>query len=176
LLDSLRELSRGEGSISLRPASIDHTIRHAVDAVRARPEMRNREILIRTSGDMSGTFDPQKMERAFFNLVLNACEASATTQGEIEIELLSTPTLFEIRVIDHGSGVPSAICQTLFDPFVSFGKSNGTGLGLAIVSKVVHDHGGSVAVEETSISGTTFLVRLPRAPQALHEAAHAVSL
>ena len=90
LLDSLRELSRGEGSISPRTASIDHTIRHAVDAVRARPEMRNREISIRTSGDMSGTFDPQKIERAFFNLVLNACEASVTTQGEIEIELHSS--------------------------------------------------------------------------------------
>jgi signal transduction histidine kinase len=176
LLDSLRELSRGEGSISPRPASIDNTIRHAVDAVRARPEMRNREISIRTSGDMSGTFDPQKIERAFFNLVLNACEASVTTQAEIEIELYSSPTLFEIRVIDHGSGVPSAICHTLFDPFVSFGKSNGTGLGLAIVSKVIHDHGGSVAVEETSMSGTTFLVRLPRASQVLHEAAHAISL
>jgi signal transduction histidine kinase len=176
LLDSLRELSRGEGSISPRPASIDNTIRHAVDAVRARPEMRNREILIRTTGDMRGTFDPQKVERAFFNLVLNACEASVTTQGEVEIELHSSSALFEIRVIDHGSGVPSAICQTLFDPFVSFGKSNGTGLGLAIVSKVIHDHGGSVAVEETSMSGTTFLVRLPRASQVLHEAAHAISL
>jgi signal transduction histidine kinase len=176
LLDSLRELSRGEGSISPRAASIDHTIRHAVDAVRARPEMRNREISIRAAGDMSGTFDPQKIERAFFNLVLNACEASVSTQDEIEIELHSSRTLFEIRVIDHGSGVPSAIGQTLFDPFVSFGKSNGTGLGLAIVSKVIHDHGGSVAVEETSGSGTTFLVRLPRAPQALQETAHAVSL
>jgi signal transduction histidine kinase len=147
-----------------------------VDAVRARPEMRNREILIRTAGDMRGTFDPQKIERVFFNLVLNACEASVTTQGEIEIELRSSPTLFEIRVIDHGSGVPSAICHTLFDPFVSSGKSNGTGLGLAIVSKVIHDHGGSVAVEETSMLGTTFLVRLPRVPQVLHEAAHAISL
>jgi signal transduction histidine kinase len=176
LLDSLRELSRGEGSISPRPASIDHTIRHAVDAVRARPEMRNREISIRSSGDMRGTFDPQKIERAFFNLVLNACEASVSTQGEIEIELHSSAGLFEIRVIDHGSGVPPAICQTLFDPFVSFGKSNGTGLGLAIVSKVIHDHGGSVAVEATSMSGTTFFVRLPRAPQALLETAHAVSL
>src|ERR1700736_2166503 len=176
LLDSLRELSRGERSISLRPASIDHTIRHAVDAVRARPEMRNREISIRTSGDMGGPFDPQKIERAFFNLVLNACEASVTTQSEIEIELHSSPTLFEIRVIDHGSGVPSAISHTLFDPFVSFGKSNGTGLGLAIVSKVIHDHGGSVAVEETSTLGTTFLVRLPREPQAVHEAAQTVSL
>jgi signal transduction histidine kinase len=176
LLDSLRELSRGEGSISPRPASIDHTIRHAVDAVRARPEMRNREVSIRSSGDMRGTFDPQKIERAFFNLVLNACEASISTQGEIEIELHSSATVFEIRVIDHGSGVPPAICQTLFDPFVSSGKSNGTGLGLAIVSKVIHDHGGSVAVETTSMAGTTFLVRLPRAPQALLETAHAVSL
>jgi signal transduction histidine kinase len=59
---------------------------------------------------------------------------------------------------------------------VSSGKSNGTGLGLAIVSKVIHDHGGSVAVEETSMLGTTFLVRLPRVPQVLHEAAHAISL
>jgi signal transduction histidine kinase len=176
LLDSLRELSRGERSISPRLASIDHTVRHAVDAVRARPEMRTREIAIRTSGDMSGTFDPQKMERAFFNLVLNACEASEPTQGEIEIELHSSPTLFEIRIIDHGSGVPSAICHTLFDPFVSFGKSNGTGLGLAIVSKVIHDHGGSVVVEETSITGTTFLVRLPREPQALYETPQAVGL
>jgi signal transduction histidine kinase len=138
--------------------------------------MRNREISIRTSGDMSGTFDPQKIERAFFNLVLNACEASVTTQTEIEIVLHSSPTLFEIRVIDRGSGVPSTICHTLFDPFVSFGKSNGTGLGLAIVSKVIHDHGGSVVVEETSMSGTTFLVRLPRAPQVIPEATHAITL
>jgi signal transduction histidine kinase len=176
LLDSLRELSRGEGSISPRPASIDNAIRHAVDAVRARPEMRNRVVSVRISGDMAGTFDPQKIERALFNLVLNACEASITSESEIEIELDSSASMFEIRVIDHGSGIPSAICHTLFDPFVSFGKSNGTGLGLAIVSKVIHDHGGSVAVEDTSASGTTFLVRLPRAPQALGKAAHAVSL
>jgi signal transduction histidine kinase len=171
LLDSLRELSRGEGSISPRPAAIDQTIRHAVDAVRARAEMRHREISIRASGDMTGTYDPQKIERAFFNLVLNACEASAQTQGEIEIEMHSSPELFNVRVIDHGSGVPSPICNTLFDPFVSFGKSNGTGLGLAIVSKVLHDHGGTVVVEDTSVSGTTFLVKLPRAARALPEAA-----
>jgi signal transduction histidine kinase len=176
LLDSLRELSRGEGSISPRPAAIDNTVRHAVDAVRARPEMRSREISIRTSGDMTGTFDPQKIERALFNLVLNACEASVSNEGEIHVDMRSSSQLFEIRVTDHGPGVPPAISNTLFDPFVSFGKSNGTGLGLAIASKVIHDHGGSVAVEETSTLGTTFLVRLPRAPQALHEAAHAVSL
>src|ERR1700758_833140 len=68
LLDSLRELSRAEGSISPRPAAIDLTIWHAVDAVRARSEMRTRVVSMNSSGEMTGTFDPQKIERAFFNL------------------------------------------------------------------------------------------------------------
>ncbi len=170
LLDSLRELSREEGTISPRPAEIDQTIRHAVDAVRARPELRTRTISLRTSGDMTGIFDPKKIERAFFNLVLNACEASTQTQREIEIDIRSLAELFEIRVTDHGTGVPAAVRATLFDPFVSFGKSNGTGLGLAIVNKVIHDHGGSATVEHTSSTGTTFLVKLPRTVRVLNEA------
>ncbi len=71
---------------------------------------------------------------------------------------------------DHGTGVPAAVRTTLFDPFVSCGKSNGTGLGLAIVNKVVHDHGGSAAVEHTSATGTTFLVKLPRTVNVVSEA------
>jgi len=175
LLDSLRELSREEGSISSRPAAIDQTIRRAVDAVCARAEMRTRLITLHTFGEMAGTFDPQKIERVFFNLVLNACEASAQSQSEIAVDVRSLPELFEIRVTDHGPGIPAPIRDTLFDPFISFGKANGTGLGLAIVNKVVHDHGGSVSVEETSSAGTTFLVKLPRAARVLSEATLAVN-
>ncbi len=175
LLDSLRELSRAEGSISPRPASIDQTIRRAADAVRARAELRARSITLHTSGDMSGTFDPQKIERCFFNLVLNAAEASTHAQSEIAVDIRSLSGRFEIRVADQGSGVPASIRDTLFDPFVSYGKPTGTGLGLAIVNKIVHDHGGSVVVEHTSISGTTFLVKLPRRVAALSESTQAVS-
>jgi signal transduction histidine kinase len=173
LLDSLRELSREQSFIAPRSAAIDQTIRHAIDAVRARPEMRSRLISIRGGEEPKGTFDPQQIERVFFNLVLNACEASA--EGEIVIDIRSLPDVFEIRVIDHGAGVPDAIQATLFDPFVSFGKSNGTGLGLAIVDKVIHDHAGSVVLEETSSSGTTFLVKLPRALPVPREATLPVS-
>ncbi len=156
LLDSLRELSREEGSITPRPAVLDQTIRHAVDAVRARAEMRIRAITVQTSGDMTGTFDPPKIERAFFNLVLNACEASAQSQSDIQIDVQSLDGMFEIRVKDFGPGIPGPIQSTLFDPFISFGKANGTGLGLAIVNKVIHDHGGLVMVEETSAAGRRF--------------------
>ena len=148
----------------------------AIEAVRARPEMRNRAISIISTGDMTVIFDPKKMERAFFYLEVNACEAVSGSQGKITFEILSAPEAFEIRVSDNGPGIPAAIRNNLFDPFVSAGKPNGTGLGLAIVSKIVHDHGGSVVVESTSASGTVFLVRLPRSQRSVEEQTQEVAL
>jgi len=162
LLDSLRELAREESSISAAPASLDQTIRRAVEAVQTQPELRNRNFTFHSSGDMEGVFDSRKIERAFFNLVLNACEATLQGQGQIDIDMRSDSERFEIRVSDNGAGIPDSIRATLFDPFISSGKPSGTGLGLAIVNKIVHDHDGSVVVEKTSDSGTVFLVRFPR--------------
>jgi signal transduction histidine kinase len=162
LLDSLRELSREGAAISPVPASIDQTVRHAADAVLAIPDLRGRSLSITTSGEMDGVFDQTKIERAFFNLLLNACQATSHGIGKIRVEIMSSPDSFDIRVIDNGPGIPVAIRNTLFDPFVSSGKPNGTGLGLAIVSKILHDHDGFVTVESTSEGGTVFLIRLPR--------------
>ena len=162
LLDSLRDLAREQRNISPVNASLDQCVRRVIEAVRARPEQRNRDISVRATGDMAGVFDPKKMERALFNLALNACEAAPNRDGKISFDILSTVDTFEIRVSDNGPGIPVAIRNNLFDPFVSMGKPNGTGLGLAIVSKIIVDHGGVVSVESTSKSGTTFLVKLPR--------------
>jgi len=162
LLDSLRELAREDSSISSSAAFMDQTVRRAIDAVLTRPELRNRNIAISTSGDMEGVFDAKKIERAFFNLLLNACEATVPGQGQIRIDIRSTAGAFEIRVTDNGTGIPDAIRATLFDPFISSGKPSGTGLGLAIVKKIIHDHDGSIEVERTSESGTIFLIKFPR--------------
>jgi len=169
LLDSLRDLSREQRNISPVNASIDHCVRHAIEAARARPELRDRDISVRVTGDMAGVFDPKKMERALLNLAVNACEAVPNRQGKIAFDIVSTPETFEIRVSDSGPGIPVAIRGNLFDPFVSAGKPNGTGLGLAIVSKIIADHGGTVAVESTSERGTTFLVKLPRVQLSANE-------
>jgi signal transduction histidine kinase len=169
LLDSLRDLAREQRNISPVNASIDQSVRRAIEAARARPELRHREISVGTTGDMAGVFDPKKMERALLNLALNACEAAPIRQGKISFDIISTPEAFEIRVSDNGPGIPVAIRNNLFDPFVSAGKPNGTGLGLAIVSKIIADHGGTVSVETTSESGTTFLVKLPRVQLSANE-------
>jgi signal transduction histidine kinase len=161
LIDSLRELSYQRNAITPSLTRIDQVIRRAIEAIHAKPEFRQARIVLLASEDMEGMFDARKLERVFFNLILNACEATADTQGSITVEAKIHGDNFEIRIQDNGPGIPAGIRHTLFDPFVSFGKPNGTGLGLAIVSKIVQDHSGSVTIEQTSEAGTTVLVLLP---------------
>jgi signal transduction histidine kinase len=161
LIDSLRELSYQRSAITPIRTRIDQVIRRAIEAIHAKPEFRNARVALITSEDLEGMFDPRKLERVFFNLILNACEASPDANGSITIDARKQGNVFEIRIRDNGTGIPPGIQSTLFDPFVSFGKPNGTGLGLAIVSKIVQDHSGTVSVENTSESGTTIVVRLP---------------
>jgi len=165
LIDSLRELSSQRSAISPVPANLAQVIRQAIEAVHSKPEFRGIAISFKAEEDLPGVFDPKKMERVVFNLLLNACEATAGSRPAIQVEVNQHDNLFEIRVRDNGPGVPEPIRQNLFDPFVSFGKPNGTGLGLAIVSKIVQDHGGSASIEASSSQGTVVLVKLPRAEQ-----------
>jgi len=46
-----------------------------------RPEFRNRTVVLHSETELEGIFDPRKLERAFFNLVLNACEAMPKAQA-----------------------------------------------------------------------------------------------
>jgi signal transduction histidine kinase len=165
LIDSLRELAHQRSTISPELANLDQIVRRAIEAVKARPEFRNRTITLIARDDMEGVFDPRKLERAFVNLVLNACEATPEGESRVTVDVQTREGSFEVRVTDQGPGVPSNIRDIVFDPFVSSGKPNGTGLGLAIVSKIVQDHGGSVSLERTSETGTVMLVKLPRSPQ-----------
>jgi signal transduction histidine kinase len=162
LIDSLRELSYQHRAISPEPTRLDQVLRRAIEAVKLRPEFRSRNITLISNSDVEGEFDPRKLERAFFNLVLNACEATPEGESKVTVDVRTNGDSFEIRVSDEGPGVPENIREKVFDPFVSSGKPNGTGLGLAIVSKIISDHGGSVTMERTSASGTVMLVTLPR--------------
>jgi signal transduction histidine kinase len=171
LIDSLRELSYQRSAITPTRTRIDQVIRRAIEAIHSKPEFRETRIVLSSSGDLEGMFDARKLERVFFNLILNACEAMGETEGSIVVDAKNTSKGFEVRVHDSGLGIPNGIRDSLFDPFVSSGKPNGTGLGLAIVSKIVQDHSGSVSIEQTSESGTTVLVRLPAAEQGVTDRA-----
>jgi len=161
LIDSLRELSSQGSSINPTRNRLTDIIRRAIEAIHARPEFRSAKIVLSAPDNLEAMLDARKMERAFFNLILNACEASQAVDGAVSVTAADTGRDLEVRITDVGHGVPESIRDTLFNPFVSYGKPNGTGLGLAIVSKIVHDHAGTVAIKETSERGTTVVVTMP---------------
>jgi len=161
LIDSLREISYQRSTLRRELVSLSEVVSRSIDAIHSKPEYRKTRVVSHIPPDLQGIFDPQKLERAFFNLILNSCEATDPNTAEIAMDARATESCFEIRVRDNGPGVPESIRKTLFDPFVSFGKPNGTGVGLAIVSKIISDHGGTVGVEQTSERGTVVLVKLP---------------
>lgn len=111
---------------------------------------------------MGGSFDSGKLERVFFNLLLNACESAGEDRDpRVQVEVESSDGAFRVRLKDNGYGMPAGLIDRIFDPFVSYGKNNGTGLGLAIAKKIISEHGGSIEVEQTGADGTTLLVCFP---------------
>jgi len=102
------------------------------------------------------------MERVFYNLLLNACQAAQGYGGNVAVTVANHGNTLEIRVIDDGPGVESSICDKLFQPFVSHGKENGTGLGLTIAQKIVQDHGGTLQLESSVPGRTVMHIVLPR--------------
>jgi signal transduction histidine kinase len=161
LIDSLLEFSRTRESLRPSYGNLRSSVDRVVQTIRGRPEFHKVRIDIRQDGGSTGWFDPRKLERALYNLVVNACESLVGSDGCVVIDMLGLGNGVEIRVIDNGCGIPEAIRDQLFDPFISCGKENGTGLGLTVVQKIVQDHGGDVTLEKTSGQGSVFKLALP---------------
>jgi signal transduction histidine kinase len=161
LIDSLLEFARTRESLTATNANVLETIQRAVHAARLHPRHHNRSVDVQCSPQLSGWFDPRKLERALYNLLLNACEAAPANGGEVEVTAEASARGVCILVADNGPGVAESIRDRLFHPFVSYGKENGTGLGLAVVQKIVQDHGGEIFVERTAQGKTVFRIMLP---------------
>jgi two-component system nitrogen regulation sensor histidine kinase GlnL len=127
--------------------------------------------------------EEDQLIQVFLNLAKNAAEAAHSRgdgRGEITISTAyrhgvkvrghrnrdggggPSGAPLEVRITDNGPGVPPAVRDCLFEPFVTT-KANGTGLGLALVAKIVNAHGGMIDFESAA-GRTAFRVLLPVAP------------
>ena len=161
LISSLLEFSKGQEALQLTHGDVAQALERTVGSVRLRSEFKGIPIMVTHEGVTSGWFDFKKLNRAFYNLLQNACEAVPPQSGKVHVIARGTEYQVEISVADNGGGIPESILKDVFQPFVTFGKEEGTGLGLAVVQKIVRDHGGEVIVQATGTAGTTFKLILP---------------
>jgi signal transduction histidine kinase len=162
LVDSLLELSRPAESISLVEIPVERTIGRAIELVRAHRQFQKLAVGIDSAGLHTAQFDPRKMERVFYNLLLNSCQAAQASGSHVGVQVAERNGDLTIRITDDGPGVESSIRDKLFQPFVSYGKENGTGLGLTIAQKIVQDHHGSLQLESSVPGRTVMQIVLPR--------------
>jgi signal transduction histidine kinase len=102
-----------------------------------------------------------QIQQVLLNLFINAEEAMSEG-GHITIRLQSDPLRHTANIYftDTGGGIPEEIRDGVFDSFLS-GKPTGSGLGLAIVKRILRDHRGDIAIEQTGKKGTTFRFWIP---------------
>ncbi len=103
--------------------------------------------------------DPEQLQRALSNLVLNAMDAMPQG-GILRIRTAREAGGVRLEVSDSGQGLTGEECARLFTPYYTT-KQHGTGLGLAIVQSVVSDHGGKISVESAPGRGATFILDFP---------------
>ncbi|WP_052465584.1 nitrogen regulation protein NR(II) [Phaeobacter sp. S60] len=121
--------------------------------------------------------DGDQLLQVVLNLLKNAAEAADPGGGTIRIRTFYEHSFrlrrsdgsgkllpLQIEISDDGPGLPEAIRDDIFDPFVS-GRENGTGLGLALVSKIIADHQGWISVNSEP-GRTVFRLSLSRVPTA----------
>ena len=161
LISSILEFSKGQEALQFTHGDVVDALERTLNSVRMRPEFKGIHITVAHEGATDGWFDFKKLDRAFQNLLQNACEAAPAESGKVQIMARGVDDHLEVFVTDNGSGIPECIREDVFEPFVTQGKLDGTGLGLAVVQKIVRDHGGDVRVETTGKSGTTFKLTLP---------------
>lgn len=116
--------------------------------------------------NLSMRFNPGAISQILTNLVTNAL-VHAFDPGEagtITIMAREHPSdMLSLKVADDGKGVPQAIQNTLFDPFVTTRRGKGgTGLGLHMVHNlVVEKLGGQIRCDARPCGGTVFSIEIP---------------
>lgn len=112
--------------------------------------------------------DAQRLHQVMNNLISNAIKFTHTGDV-IEISAVTRGSAIEIRVTDHGPGIPDELKDSIFDKFTQADRSNtratgGTGLGLSIARSIVKLHGGDIRFDSSPDQGTTFYIILQRSP------------
>jgi signal transduction histidine kinase len=134
----------------------------------ARAHDRRVEVLTADGCTMRGR--AELMRSAIENVVRNAIRYTAPgTPVEIVLNcrMRDSAMVAQVRVRDHGPGIPEALLADVFLPFRrvegSRGATDGAGLGLAIADRVVRMHGGTIRAANTSGGGLTIEMEFPTA-------------
>jgi nitrogen fixation/metabolism regulation signal transduction histidine kinase len=163
MVDDFSEYARNPG-LQLESTDLGIFIKEILALYQSNP--KHQFTLLNSKTPIYVPIDKNRFRQVMHNLLKNAIEASE--DANIDVDIVISYHLveqhgvnwLEIRIDDHGPGIPEEIVTRLFEPYVSK-KEKGTGLGLAIVKKIIEEHHGNVWAENQSTLGASIIIRLP---------------
>ena len=110
-----------------------------------------------------------RLNQVVMNIIVNAAQAM---DGHGRIKIISrcraNQDINEILITDSGPGIENELLEKIFDPFFTTkATGEGTGLGLSVSYAIVKEHKGSIRVQSSPGSGTTFTLRFPAVMETL---------
>jgi signal transduction histidine kinase/ligand-binding sensor domain-containing protein/DNA-binding response OmpR family regulator len=159
------KLEAGEMKLSPRALDLAAMTRGIASAFMAVSEQRSIALTLSIPDTLLVVIDSDAFEKILANLVSNAIKFTPPG-GSIDVVLKCAGDTVTLDVRDTGPGIPSDQLAHVFERFHQVDETNsraqpGTGIGLALVKELVELQHGRVTVE-SSASGTTFSVTLPR--------------
>jgi two-component system sensor histidine kinase KdpD len=168
LVHNLLDMSRIEAG-ALDPRLVECSLAEVVGPVvrRARAASRQR-IDVDVPEELAPVLvDPVRLDQVLTNLLDNARGYAAGSP--VQVVARQADGRLELRVVDHGPGIPAPEHERVFDQFYRLKgggrRPEGTGMGLAICRGIVQAHGGDLRVETTPGGGASFVLTLPVSPR-----------
>lgn len=121
---------------------------------------QNRFKIIQNCNNEFYNFGPDSLKQIFINLIKNGFESE--TSSQVTITIADDIKGLYIKFEDNGTGFSKEKLKNSFEPYQTT-KKEGTGLGLVICHRIIHDHGGSLVLENIKNGGGRVIVRLPEA-------------
>ncbi|HYZ14310.1 MAG TPA: ATP-binding protein [Actinomycetota bacterium] len=164
LVGNLLDLSRIRAG-AVTPNATLGEIEDVIEGVvgRLQAVLANHRIHLMLRGDLPEiSMDVVQIDQVLTNLIENAVKFSPAGSA-VTISAARWHDTAEVRVVDHGPGIPSEERERVFEAFVrgEQGSATGSGLGLSISRAIVESHGGRIWIEGTPGGGTTVVFRLP---------------
>lgn len=173
---TLAQMDSWQYALEMKPNDIDEVVQNALDSVESKAKRFGISIYFREgeAGDAGErrehncVCDAGKLYQVFLNLLDNSIKYS-DPGAQVYVSLEEAGSSVTVRIRDTGVGIPEEDLPQLFDRFYRVDKARsratgGSGLGLSITRELVELHGGDVSVQSEVGVGSTFEVRLPKAP------------
>lgn len=146
---------------ALKPVSLNVIIQSALDPLKQKLQEKRIKVTKNTASvDQDILTDEHLLEQVFYNLILNAIEASPKNSN-IQIEATSSQDLLIISITDEGVGLPFTPVPNTSSPGLST-KRFGTGLGIPFAFKVCEVLNGSIEFNTAEPKGTQVKLTLPQ--------------